>query len=365
MKTQSIQIIEIYDQLRKISRTQGLHFFGATTLDVSSDFMRYKKWLSEGRHGDMSYLEKKNLELRHHPAGLLPGAQTAWVFGFPYFLGDKWRPGVGHDKPWIAQYGRLPDYHKFLRKKLERIIADLKALQIVSSSESWRITVDSAPLLERAIAANTEGGFIGKNTCFIHPDKGSFFLLGEILSTWNPGIENTPQVESSHKPRTVEGGCGTCRRCQVHCPTGALDKDYMIDARKCLSYLTIENRGLIPEEYWPWIGQYMYGCDICQLVCPYNRGVSVSEEAKSMAQVDPGLDLFSVATMDQVFYEKTFGGTPMTRAKRHGLRRNALIAMYVRSHNRLSEALDLSARDESLVVSGTVEQIRKQIKNKP
>ena len=133
-----------------------------------------------------------------------------------------------------------------------------------------KIAVDSVPIFERAIAAKTEFGFIGKNTCYIHPKKGSFFLLGEIIL--DEVIKQDSKLAVETTKRTDLGGCGSCKRCQVHCPTGALDKEYELDANLCLSYWSIESRGIIPEKFWPWFSKFYFGCDICQLVCPYNRG---------------------------------------------------------------------------------------------
>src|SRR5690606_6307703 len=131
-----------------------------------------------------------------------------------------------------------------------------------------RVMVDTAPVLERALAAKTARGFIGKNTCYIHPLLGSFLMLGVVLTDIPlPSDERVPVDPARHLP---SGGCGACRECQVHCPTGALDADYRIDAKKCLAYWTIEHRGVIPERFWPWIGTYYFGCDICQITCPYN-----------------------------------------------------------------------------------------------
>jgi epoxyqueuosine reductase len=213
--------------------------------------------------------------------------------------------------------------------------------------------------LERAVAANTRLGFIGKNTCFIHPKQGSFFLLGEIIST-HDFTESSPQeIRPSNNARDKEsGGCGTCKRCQVHCPTGALDEDYRIDARKCLSWWTIENRGPIPKEYWPWIGRYVYGCDICQLVCPYNRGLKVKESTASLVKIKTEIDLFEMATLTQESYERLFGGTPTTRAKREGLVRNALIAMYVTKDPRLPQALDHNSDATHVAITSTMETIK-------
>ena len=153
-----------------------------------------------------------------------------------------------------------------------------------------------------------------------------------------------------------EIGCGTCTLCQVECPTGALNEDYVIDSNRCLSYWTIEQRGTIPEKYWPWLGKYYFGCDICQLVCPYNKEASANQlDDKIPIRKYPSL--FEIATMDQRKYEIAFGGTAMTRAKRNGLRRNALIAMTVTGDSRLGEAMARARVDGGYPIDETLVQI--------
>lgn len=336
---------------QKFAAAEGLHFFGISDLNVSRDFQWYQEWIDESRNGSMDWM-KNHLKIREKPALLLVNAQAALSFGFPYSLGDRWSLGI-NDGPRIAQYARLKDYHKFLRVKLDRVKLALEQ-HLSPAIFDWRITVDSAPLLERAVAANSGGAFVGKNTCVIHAQKGSFFLLGEILTSRALHVPEKAAVESRHKPRTKNGGCGTCKRCQVHCPTGALDQDYRIDARKCLSYWTIEHRGEIPLEYWPWIGRYIFGCDICQLVCPYNRPGHPSPEAQSLETIKSTPDLIDMILMDQRRYEELFGGTPMTRAKRSGLRRNALIAAIVTKDPRLDMHVESLKLDDDPVIRGTV-----------
>ncbi len=336
---------------QKFAGAEGLHFFGVSNLNVSRDFQWYQEWIDESRNGTMEWM-KNHLKIRENPELLLANAQAALSFGFPYSLGDRWSLG-SDDGPRIAQYARLKDYHKFLRLKLERVKRALEQ-HLSPAIFDWRITVDSAPLLERAIVANSGGAFVGKNTCIIHAEKGSFFLLGEILTSKEFHIPEKISAESRHTPRTKNGGCGTCKRCQVHCPTGALDEDYRIDARKCLSYWTIEHRGEIPLEYWPWISRYMFGCDICQLVCPYNRPGHPSPEAQSLEKIKSTPDLIAMILMDQRQYEELFGGTPMTRAKRSGLRRNALIAAIVTKDPRLDLHLERLKLDDDPVIRGTV-----------
>lgn len=351
----------LLDLTRKLAEDTGLYFFGVASLDVEKDYLSYEKWIEEGRHGSMEWMQK-NLEIRKNPQKLLPGAKTALVFGFNYFLGDKWLRGEIGKQPMIAQYARLKDYHKFLRNKLTHIQFEL--IKEFGDQQVWRITVDSAPLLERALAANTGDAFIGKNTCMIHPKYGSFFLLGEILTSWDFDSFAQPQVQMhhEHRARSTNGGCGTCRRCQVHCPTGALDQDYRIDARRCLSYWTIEHKGEIPLEFWPWIGRYLFGCDICQLVCPYNRGISVSEPAKELIKVQ-NISYHDLVNMDQRMYENLFAGTPMTRAKRAGLRRNALIAAVVLRDDAILSQLDELQKDEDPIIQSTALQAKQFLKN--
>lgn len=352
---------KIIKSAENLATKHGLLFFGVTDLAVTQDYERYQQWLNEGRQAGMAYLER-NLPVRANPKLLLDGAQTAWIFGLPYYLGDKWRRADKQATPKFAMYSRIKDYHKILRTGLESLFSELLHTTYPQSETppAYRVTVDSVPLLERALAANTGSGFIGKNTCVIHPRRGSFFLLGEVLTTWNPGVAPTTQSLSKHRERTPDGGCGSCKRCQVHCPTGALDKDYQIDARKCLSWWTIENRGVIPKEYWPWIARYVYGCDICQLVCPWNRGIEVSPVAEQYLRLPSEIDLFTVATMNQATYESIFAGTPATRAKREGLIRNALIAMHVRGDARLERALEMLLHEPSEAVQGTIMMIQEE-----
>jgi epoxyqueuosine reductase len=222
----------------------------------------------------------------------------------------------------IARYARFKDYHKHLRRLGSQLLEKLKSLK---PDLKGRVVVDSAPHLERALAVKTSAGFIGKNTLYIHPEYGSHLLLGEIILDQNLEIDAPSPVNPQE--RTSIGGCGTCRRCQVNCPTDALKQDYKIDAQLCLSYWTIEHRGPIPIKFWPYLGKYYYGCDICQDVCPYNRNVPILPSLPR--HYAESLDLREVALMSQKQYEEWFGGSPMTRAKRVGLRRNALIACIV------------------------------------
>ena len=188
---------------------------------------------------------------------------------------------------------------------------------------------------------------------FIHPDRGSFFLLAEVLCCLE--LEFDRKIQVNPKTRTKLGGCGTCRRCQVHCPTGALSKDYILDANKCIAYYTIEHRGPIPVEFWQGLKRYFFGCDICQLVCPYNKTSEVVDLAGLKKSGFPRLS--EIALMDQKQYEEWFGGTPMTRAKKDGLRRNSIICMVVNHDPEFARIKGMLSNDASDLVKRTIEQI--------
>lgn len=316
----------------------GLVYLGCVSLTEEPHYRHFRRWLTRGYQAGMRYLEN-NQQLRADPRKFDPDYHSALIVALPYGAGDRKRTS----EPRVAQYARLPrDYHRLLRDKLQTIVSQ----NLAWSPSSYRIVVDSAPLLERALAARGGQGFIGKNTCFISPKYGSYLLLAEVLTSNSLPVEDYPQPVPDK--RTKRGGCGTCRRCQVHCPTGALNEDYTLDANKCLAYLTIENRGIIPKHYWQHLNNYFYGCDICQIVCPYNRGKNVKPESMTMPT------LAEIATLSQQTYQRYFAGTALTRAKRQGLIRNALIAMHVSNNPQLSICLETvqnraDLRDEPLL----------------
>lgn len=340
------------EAVRTLVEAEQLTFLGVAKLRPEADAAgRFREWLADGRHAGMGYLAE-NQSLRADPRALLEGARTAIVVGLGYYQGDKTQSGELIRAPRVAQYARLKDYHKVLWRRGEAVLTGLH--RRFDPKAVGRVVTDSAPILERALAARAGSGFIGKNTCFIQPDRGSFFLLGELLTSFELPDTEEPPVDPTM--RSEKGGCGTCKRCQVHCPTGALDKDYSLDARRCLAYWTIEHRGTIPERFWPWLEQYVFGCDICQLVCPYNRKIEPAP-LSDLVRVEATPALFDVATLTQAEYERRFGGTPMTRAKRTGLMRNALIAMTVTSDPRLREAMTIAAERGDDVVQATLIQI--------
>jgi len=331
------------ESLSKQLEKQGLVFLGSVSPDNTKAYQQYLRWIQENRHGNLKYLEK-NSACRQSAEAAFQGVKTVISFGFDYTTRDPY-PLRENETSRVASYAKITDYHLFLKEKAENAFE--KWLSEYSLEASYRVCVDTVPLLERAYAEKTGSGFIGKNTCFIHHDRGSFLLLGEILTSLS-----FPLLENSQAP-----GCGSCTLCQVECPTGALQTDYQIDSKKCLSYWTIEQRGPIPFEFWGGVGKYWFGCDICQLVCPFNQGAqehALPYPQELKIQIPP---LFEVATMNESDYQKWFETTALSRAKRNGLRRNALIAMTVNQDPLLQKALELAKKDNESPIRETLDQI--------
>jgi epoxyqueuosine reductase len=284
---------------------------------------RLASWLRAERHGEMSYLQGP-LD-RAAPAELLAGVRSVLVVALPY--GDvpsvrlrKSRSGPALEPPLrgrVARYAQGEDYHRVLKAKLERLGLAIDAL--VGRSVSRRACVDSAPLLERDFAVRAGLGFAAKSTLTIAPGVGSFFLLGELLLE----LELTPSTP------VATAGCGACTRCLTACPTGAFVGPHELDARRCISYLTIELKGSVPTELRSLIGQHVFGCDICQDVCPWNQSrhapAADAELGRRESLVAP--DLVELLFLTSSGYRKLVRGTALSRVSRARLARNAAIAL--------------------------------------
>lgn len=321
-----------------------LVFLGVTTPGYDRAYARFRQWIAEQKHAGMTFLEDHSA-IRENPEQLLPGSLSVAAFALPYFHSPT-------NSPAVARYAHFADYHKLLRTRAAAAVAEAYP-QL--SPDQFRVVVDSAPLLERAQVARLPEVFVGKNTCLIHAKRGSFLLLGEIFFTVPLPLQTTPEFDSSNRRDGL--GCGPCTSCQVACPTGALDEAFRIDSAKCLAYWTIEHRGAVPQIYWKWFDKFWYGCDLCQTACPYNTYAVGNELPPSIArrEIPP---LPQVAMMTQTQYETYFGGTPMTRAKRSGLRRNALIAMAVTQHAETTLVLKAWETEADPVLVETARQVR-------
>lgn len=271
----------------------------------------FLRWLAEGCAADMSYLERRRAE-RLDPTHLLPGARSWVTLGFPY------RPVEPEVEDWraelrgrIAAYALGRDYHDVIRERLERLVC---RMQDRAPGIRCRAFVDSGPVLERDFASAAGVGWFGRNTNLLHRRLGSWFFLAEILTTWE--LEPDPPARDH---------CGTCTRCLAACPTGALAAGYRLDARKCISYWTIEHRGVIPLAMRPALGNWVFGCDDCQEICPWNEKRARRQGLERSLEVAPYLP--EILALDADAFRARFRRTALWRGRREGLARNAAVVL--------------------------------------
>ena len=268
----------------------------------------FQAWLGDGAAGEMEWMAR-GAEKRGDPQKVLPGARSVIVVALNYFQGDP--PAHSVDGGRIARYAWGDDYHELMLRKLEKLDAFLAERGGVQ-----KCYVDTGPILERDYAAEAGVGWHGKSTMLIDPKLGTWFFLGEILTTLEL------PADAPQEPR-----CGTCQRCIVACPTGAITEPHRLDARRCISYLTIELKGSIPLELRPLIGDRIYGCDDCLDACPWNRFASVSREAAFAAGPGIGRPLRDYLALDDAAFRALFRDSPIRRIKRRGFLRNVCVAL--------------------------------------
>jgi epoxyqueuosine reductase len=303
-------------EIKRIGRELGFGKVGIAGVDLEADERRLTEWLAAGRHGAMGYMERHGTK-RSRPATLVPG--TVRVISARM---DYW-PAAGHDAKrvladkrlgYVARYALGRDYHKVLRARLAKL-ADAVAER--AGPHGHRVFVDSAPVLEKALARNAGLGWIGKHTNLLDREAGSWFLLGEVFTDL-PLPVDAPVTEH----------CGTCRACLDVCPTGAIVAPYELDARRCISYLTIELRGAIPEELREAVGNRIFGCDDCQLFCPWNKFAQAT--AIEDFAVRHGLDGAALADLfawSENEWDARTAGSAIRRAGYEGWLRNIAVAL--------------------------------------
>ncbi len=296
-------------RLKARARELGFAFCGLTTPDPPPHVVEYERWIAKGYHGEMTYLESERARQRRaDPRLIFPGCKTIIVVALPYAPGETAGP--------IAAYALGNDYHDIIPRKIDELAAWLE-------SEAGRpierkVYTDTGPLLERELAQRAGIGWIGKNTMLINPKAGSYFLPGEVLI----------DLELPPDPPFTADHCGTCTRCIEACPTGAILPDRVLDARRCISYLTIELKGSIPEDSREPMGGWIFGCDICQAVCPWNARFAQSlTPDPALAPRHPNPDLTAELSLTPEQFSAKFKGSPIRRAKRRGYLRNAAVAL--------------------------------------
>ncbi len=309
------------------ARRLGFDLVAVTTPETPPHFSVFESWLAAGRHGEMAYLaSERSLLRRRDPRQILPECHSILVLGaryspsvFPVPAASPASESDPHGK--VAAYAWGDDYHDVLAARLQSLVDFISARLGAPLPNRWY--TDSGPLLERDLAQRAGLGWIGKNTCLINPQLGSYFFLAEILL----GIDLPPDA-----PFTFDR-CGTCTRCLQACPTGCILPDRTIDARRCLSYLTIELKGLIPSALRSQVGEWVFGCDICQQVCPWNRHFALSPSLPPVSPefaARPGLlqpDLLQELALTPDQFSRKFKASPVKRTHRRGYLRNVAVAL--------------------------------------
>lgn len=295
------------EKIRQEAHRLGFEFVGfARAEQLDEEARRLEKWLAAGAHGQMAYMAN-HFDLRIDPRKLVPGAKTVICLAHNYFTDEKQADPTA---PRLAMYAFGKDYHDVLKGKLRELLA---FMQTEIGEIEGRCFVDSAPVMEREWAARAGLGWNGKNTLTIHPRQGSHFFLAEIICD----LELPPD-------NPLRDHCGTCRRCIEACPTEAISPEgYFLDASKCISYLTIELKEAIPDGFAGKMENWMFGCDICQEVCPWNRFSKRHDEPA----FEPHPDLLAMSRRDweeitEPVFQKLFRGSAVKRTKFSGLRRN-------------------------------------------
>ena len=303
--------------IRELARECGFELAGVVRAESLPERESYHQWVAAGFAGEMRYLTGHRAAARDHPRNLLASARSVVCVGKLY--NSPWPYSTQFDageRAWISRYAWGEDYHGVVRRGLERLDALLR--QRAGAEFQSMICVDTAPLLERSYARMAGLGWIGKNTCLINQAGGSWFFLGELLVSLT--------IERDAPP---PNRCGTCTRCIDACPTAAIvpaGPGFAVDSRRCISYFTIELRGTIPVQHRTEMGGHVFGCDICQDVCPWNRRAPVTgDPAFEPRQFAPTLE--ELAPVTEYEFRSLYRGTPVTRARYSGFLRNVAVAM--------------------------------------
>ncbi len=301
--------VESSKRIKERALELGFDSVGITDLSPTPRGNKLEAWLAAGMAGTMSYMERQ-LPKRRNPSRILPGATHAIMLTWGYYAVDPPRPkGTGQ----VARYARGHDYHEALKNPLESLVAFVQS--VGDDHTIAKAYVDAGPVPERELAQRAGLGWIGKNTMLIDPARGSFFFIASILT--NLELQPDPPFDLDR--------CGTCTRCLDACPTQAFPEPRVLDSRRCISYLTIEHQGQFEEEQQGLVHDWVFGCDICQDVCPWNTKFASETDNEVLRLSDElaFLDLAELEALDQATFEHRYGWTALERAGVEGLRRNA------------------------------------------
>lgn len=311
--------MDLKNKLRTEAARLGFSLFGVTGAAPPGSLPVFLRWLDSGYHGEMAYLAaERAVERRSNPALILPEVKSIILLGLRYSKSSPVEPAPsGGLTGQVAAYAWGLDYHDIIPPRLEQLSAFMQ--RETGTAAVSRAYTDTGPILERDLASRAGLGWIGRNSCLIDPKTGSYYLLAELFTSLE--LEPDAPFRADH--------CGTCRRCIDACPTQCILPNRTIDARRCISYLTIENKGSIPAELRPAVGSWVFGCDICQQVCPWNLRFADETYAPEL-QPDANVaspDLLRDLTLTTQEFNRRFKMSPIRRAKRRGYLRNIAVAL--------------------------------------
>ena len=339
---------DLKEKIKAKSRELGFTLAGVTTPEPPPHYSTFENWLAQDYHGTMNYLATDASRARRaNPHEILPECKSILVLATPYTSPSPSRRG---DRGEVASYAWGSDYHDILPARMKELVQFIE--QQVGGPIKNRYYTDTGPILERDLAQRAGIGWIGKNTCLINPKQGSYFLLSEILLD----LELEPDTPF------VTDHCGTCTRCITACPTQCILPDRTIDARRCISYLTIELKDEVPTELRSLMGNWVFGCDVCQMVCPWNRFAVEGDPV--FGTENPLPSLTDELTLTSRQFNQRFKRTPVKRPKRRGYLRNIAVALGNIGNLHALPVLNQALEDPEPLVREHAKWAIEEIKNK-
>jgi epoxyqueuosine reductase len=324
-------------RIKEEAQRLGFALVGISPVKIPPHEESFAVWLRKGLGGELGYM-KRTEDLRRDPKKLVPWAASVVSVGMNYFAALPRPETPDESRGWISRYAWGDDYHDLVQQRLDLLLGKIREIQ--GDTVEGRAFVDSGPVLERDLAGVAGIGWIGKNTHLISPEKGSWFFLGELFLSLDLAYD-----------RPIRDRCGQCDLCLKACPTGAFVGPYILDARRCISYLTIELKGAIPRHLRSLMGNHVFGCDICQEICPYN--VKAKPTGEEAFQPRDGLyapDLIPLLSLTEEGFRRRFKGSPILRAKRRGFLRNVAVALGNLKSREAVPALIEALKDEEPLV---------------
>lgn len=345
-------MVSIEERLKARAHELGFDLVGIAPAAPADDFAHLQSWLEAGYAGTMEYMHR-HANARRDLTAVLPEVRSVVMVAMNYFCEETaTEADLSRITGTVARYARGSDYHDVLRERLNQLLA---WFQNEVPGSVGRGVVDTAPLLERDFARRAGLGWIGKNTMLLNKRLGSYFFLGALL------VDQELITDEPH----VMKHCGTCTACLTACPTGAFVQPGQLDARRCISYLTIELKSSIPNEWREAIGEWVFGCDICQEVCPWNRHPTFGDESLFQPRADlEALDLLQVMRLTEEEFRRRFHGTALMRTKRRGLLRNTAIVLGNRGDPAALPVLQSALTDPEPVIREAAEWAIQRITEK-